>query len=317
MRTKNQIRANRANAKKSTGPRTQEGKARSSQNALKHGLLANDAVLPGEDPADFDRHLRSFEDTYLPRNRVEKEIVRQIADVAWRMQRLSRIETAVIAVGIDNTRRVNLETGPIPDDRAGQTQQLGRAMLTRTQVLNNLARYDGQLARRFFRGVELMINIRREDRQLREAYEAKNAGATTPLHYLPDEDPSSAHPSAIGFRPAEKIGDCPKRRRKDFGRIQNHHRREADCPPFFRRPPIREPPEPKNAKRSQDRRNASLYNKFTSKKEHQKPPLARTVSGSPGAQSPRNRDLKLQGGPKKGTNHRPATNRRHRPPTIG
>ncbi len=205
MKSKNQIRANRANAKKSTGPRTQEGKARSSQNALKHGLLANDAVLPGEDPADFDRHLTSFEDTYLPRNRVEKEIVRQIADVAWRMQRLSRIETAVIAAGIANTRQFNLETGPIPDDRAGQTQQLGRAMITRTQVLNNLARYDGHLARRFFCSVELMINIRREDRQLREAYEAKNAGATTPVHYLPDEDPSSAHPSAIGFRPAEKL----------------------------------------------------------------------------------------------------------------
>ena len=201
MRTKNQIRANRANAKKSTGPRTQKGKARSSQNALKHGLLANDAVLPGEDPADFDRHLRSFEDTYLPRNRVEKEIVRQIADVAWRMQRLSRIETAVIAAGMENSRRFNNDTGPMPEDREGQTNILGWAMLTRTKLLNNLARYDGQLARRFFRGVELMINIRREDRQLREAYEAKNAGATTPVHYLPDEDPSSTHPSAIGFRP--------------------------------------------------------------------------------------------------------------------
>ncbi len=211
MRTKNQIRANRANAKKSTGPRTQKGKARSSQNALKHGLLANDAVLPGEDPADFDRHLTSFEDTYLPRNRVEKEIVRQIADVAWRMQRLSRIETAVIAAGIDNTRQFNLESGPIPDDRAGQTQQLGRAMITRTQVLNNLARYDGHLARRFFCGVELMIDIRREDRQLREAYEAKNAGATTPLHYLPDEDPPPIQDHiprpAIGFRPAEKLAN--------------------------------------------------------------------------------------------------------------
>ena len=233
MRTKNQIRANRANAKKSTGPRTQEGKARSSQNALKHGLLANDAVLPGEDPADFDRHLRSFEDTYLPRNRVEKEIVRQIADVAWRMQRLSRIETAVIAVGIDNTRRVNLETGPIPDDRAGQTQQLGRAMLTRTQVLNNLARYDGQLARRFFRGVELMINIRREDRQLREAYEAKNAGATTPLHYLPDEDPSSAHPSAIGFRPSEKLGTVPSAAEKTSVESKTITGAKRTVPHFF------------------------------------------------------------------------------------
>ena len=204
MSTTEQIRANRENAKKSTGPKTDSGKTRSSQNALKHGLLANDAVLPGEDPADFDRHLSSFEDTYLPRNRVEKEIVRQIADVSWRMQRLSRIETAVIAAGIDNTNR--LYPDPVPEGRRGQTHALGRAMLTRTKLLDNLARYDGRLSRRFFRGVELMINIRREDRQLREAFEAKNAGATTPVHYLPDEDPSSTHPPAIGFRPAEKLG---------------------------------------------------------------------------------------------------------------
>ena len=120
------------------------------------------------------------------------------------MQRLSRIETAVIAAGIDNTNR--LYPDPVPEGRRGQTHALGRAMLTRTKLLDNLARYDGRLSRRFFRGVELMINIRREDRQLREAFEAKNAGATTPVHYLPDEDPSSTHPPAIGFRPAEKLG---------------------------------------------------------------------------------------------------------------
>ena len=204
MASEKQIKANRENAKKSTGPRTNGGKTRTAKNALKHGLLAQDAVLPGEDPADFDQHLVSFEETYLPRNRVEKEIVRQIADVTWRMQRLSRIETAVIAAGIDNTNR--LYPDPVPEGRRGQTHALGRAMLTRTKLLDNLARYDGRLSRRFFRGVELMINIRREDRQLREAFEAKNAGATTPVHYLPDEDPSSPGTSAIGFRPAEKLG---------------------------------------------------------------------------------------------------------------
>ena len=54
MATKKQIQANRNNATKSTGPRTGEGKARVSQNALKHGLLARDAVLPDEDPAEFE-----------------------------------------------------------------------------------------------------------------------------------------------------------------------------------------------------------------------------------------------------------------------
>ena len=77
MATDAQIQANRENAKKSTGPRTPEGKARVSKNALKHGLLAQDSVIPGEDPAEFDRHLTTYQDTYFPRNCVEKEIVRQ------------------------------------------------------------------------------------------------------------------------------------------------------------------------------------------------------------------------------------------------
>ncbi len=93
------------------------------------------------------------------------------------MQRLSRIETAVIAAGIDNTRRTsslfNHDTGPMPEDRQERTHILGWTMLTRIKLLNSLARYDGHLGRRFFRGVELMIDIRREERQLREAREAR------------------------------------------------------------------------------------------------------------------------------------------------
>ncbi len=62
MASKEQIKANRENAKKSTGPRTNSGKARTAKNALKHGLLAQDAVLPGEDPADFDQQLVALEE---------------------------------------------------------------------------------------------------------------------------------------------------------------------------------------------------------------------------------------------------------------
>ena len=49
-----QIVANRLNAQKSTGPRTAEGKAVVSQNAVKHGLLARQAVIVGEDPGEFE-----------------------------------------------------------------------------------------------------------------------------------------------------------------------------------------------------------------------------------------------------------------------
>ena len=54
MATTAQIQANRLNAQKSTGPRTAEGKERASQNAVKHGLLAREAVIQGEDPAEFE-----------------------------------------------------------------------------------------------------------------------------------------------------------------------------------------------------------------------------------------------------------------------
>ena len=51
MTSDKQIEANRRNARKSTGPRTQEGKARVGNNAVKHGLLSQDVLVPGEDGA--------------------------------------------------------------------------------------------------------------------------------------------------------------------------------------------------------------------------------------------------------------------------
>ncbi len=129
----------------------------------------------------------------------------------WRLQRLSRIETAVIAAGIENSRDLNRDTGPMPEDRPSLTRILGHAILTRTKLLNNLARYDAHLGRRFYRGVELMIDIRREERKDRETREAANSD-TTPVHYLPDEaEPNiQTTPPVIGFRPTEKLGPISK-----------------------------------------------------------------------------------------------------------
>ena len=66
MATPAQIEANRLNAKKSTGPRTPQGKAVSSMNALKHGLRANPAPLPHEDPELAAARARAWFDYYHP-----------------------------------------------------------------------------------------------------------------------------------------------------------------------------------------------------------------------------------------------------------
>ena len=212
MTTNARIKANRKNAKKSTGPRTEEGKARVAKNALKHGLLARDTVLPGEDPADFDRQLSALEADIQPANSLEFELVRQIADSQWRMRRLTRLETGFIAAAVDETRRLTKKYRPerLRPGYDGETQLLGSAMLDRTQALVHLARYDGHLSRRFFRAVKQLADLRRDERKAREA--RSSAGSHTPAdpdayrgRYVPAQAPppiDTPRPTAgrIGFR---------------------------------------------------------------------------------------------------------------------
>ena len=220
MRTEKQIRASRENAKKSTGPRTPEGKARSSKNALKHGLLAQDSVIPGEDPAEFDRHLTTYEDTYLPRNCIEKELVRQIADAAWRMQRLSRIEATIITAAIERTRtyQEKVRRDRMREGHEGDLQLLGASMISGTQFLNDLGRYDAHLNRRFYRAVELMMKIRKEERKSREAQNAAESvdtdaavrGNPSSRDRGVDGSPRSRSKTPIGFRPASPQNQKPR-----------------------------------------------------------------------------------------------------------
>ena len=53
MTSQKQIEANRRNAQKSSGPKTIQGRSISRMNALKHGLLAEQVVVPGEDFEEF------------------------------------------------------------------------------------------------------------------------------------------------------------------------------------------------------------------------------------------------------------------------
>ncbi|MGA3024822.1 MAG: hypothetical protein ABSF98_08650, partial [Bryobacteraceae bacterium] len=79
MSTQSQIQANRRNALNSTGPRTPEGKARSSANSLKHGLSARFRVLTSESQDDFDDLLAELTRTFAPTNVYEHILVMEIA----------------------------------------------------------------------------------------------------------------------------------------------------------------------------------------------------------------------------------------------
>ena len=96
MATKAQIDANRENAKKSTGPRTDEGKAVSSQNAVKHGLCAREAVIHGEDPAQFELYREAFLADLRPVGPVETMLAERVVSLAWRLRRAERLQNQAI-----------------------------------------------------------------------------------------------------------------------------------------------------------------------------------------------------------------------------
>ena len=211
MATKAQIKANRENAKKSTGPRTEEGKARVSLNALKHGLLARDAVLPSEDPAEFDRQLRELENDLRPENSLEFELVRQIADAQWRMRRLVRIETAFLsaAIGAQRQHEEIFHPDDIQPGREGESQLLGAGLLGRTQALLHLARYDAHLSRRYYRAIAELGRLRKLERaaeQYRENKTAKQSQYPEPYEesarYRPSPDPQGWQPGPHSRPPA-------------------------------------------------------------------------------------------------------------------
>jgi len=92
MATEAQINANRRNAQKSTGPRTAEGKRAVSQNAVKHGLFAREAVIKCEDPAEFELHREALLDELRPVGAIESMLAERIVSLSWRLQRVERMQ---------------------------------------------------------------------------------------------------------------------------------------------------------------------------------------------------------------------------------
>src|SRR5437763_3306610 len=84
--------ANRANARKSTGPRTPEGKARASLNAITHGLFCKELVLPGESQEVFALLRRLWISSLSPQDIAELWLVDRIVAANWKLRRLQESE---------------------------------------------------------------------------------------------------------------------------------------------------------------------------------------------------------------------------------
>jgi hypothetical protein len=135
MSSLRRINASRANAARSRGPITAEGKQRSSANAIRHGLLAKCVVLENESSACFDDLVAQHTERFAPADGVEFGIVEEMAAAHWRMRRAWAIENRLMEKAIRNQP---------PGDEAARIAA-AFSELAATPGLNLLHRYEARL----------------------------------------------------------------------------------------------------------------------------------------------------------------------------
>jgi hypothetical protein len=157
------IAANRANAQKSTGPRTDSGKARSSLNAISHGLSSQQVVLPDEDGDAYDKSIRELEADMQPRGALQRQLVHRIGSLLWRLNRIARIEQELWdrddlerRRSFDMSRKFRqlfptpfdeMRAGPAPEEHSDTQFIAGQFEQEKTSAVERLAVYEQRLDR--------------------------------------------------------------------------------------------------------------------------------------------------------------------------
>ena len=107
-----QFEANRRNALRSTGPKTDDGKRRSRVNAVRHGLTAETVVGSLEDAEDYKAFEAAIISDYCAETAVARELVLRLASLLWRLRRATAIETDLLEIQAEALRERRLAVPP-------------------------------------------------------------------------------------------------------------------------------------------------------------------------------------------------------------
>jgi hypothetical protein len=196
-----QIEANRRNAQLSTGPVTEEGKRRSRQNAVRHGLTSETVIDALEDAEDYAAFEMAVTADYDAQSAVERELVLRLASLLWRLRRATAIESGLFKIqgrhllqfGLGRRAHLSREkiidamyrdanpaekdapqndaafvTGPetnsvsAPEDQEVLTQSFVRLINLPTYPLDRLSRYEGTLWRQ---ACQILFTLQRLERR--------------------------------------------------------------------------------------------------------------------------------------------------------
>ena len=151
MSTLQRKQASQKNGALSQGPITSEGKQRSAQNAIRHGLLSKTIVLADEDPKQFQALLDQYLDELQPATHLQHEAVEEMAAAKWRLRRLHRIEKTIIDKYSDQFGEGT------PD------QNIAGGFQYQSDTIANLERYEARLNRLYYIAFKHFQELRKLD----------------------------------------------------------------------------------------------------------------------------------------------------------
>lgn len=215
--------SSRINGAKSKGPKTEQGRATSSRNALKHGCYAkNFLLLDGESVEEYESIKSQYMEIYQPRNLEETDLVLDIVNARWRVRRAENDYARLIEMEQDNPENNWDETWSelLPNERSALAVDVNARQRANTMLL--LHRTENACHRIIFKTMKTLRDLRKPSREpkiLRNEPE-KSPENQTPtdreparksvpgLH--PDEDPSpSQRPDGLGCSPVSQTPQEP------------------------------------------------------------------------------------------------------------
>jgi hypothetical protein len=171
MATPSQITANIANSQKSTGPKTDAGKAASSRNRLSHGFASANPIMPGEDPEAFKALLADFRTEHQPATPTEQVLVEKMALNQWLSLRAVRLQSDAFLDHMLNAK------GGAPKD------------------LSLLIRYHSTAERAFHKAHSELVKTQKERKKSQIGFEPQNAADPPPPE--PATEPKTAPVTVI------------------------------------------------------------------------------------------------------------------------
>ncbi len=191
MSSSAQVAANQANAQLSTGPKSAEGKAKSSRNALKTGLTGRTIMLAKDQAEIYEQHILNYAMQFRPETARENELVQSIADCRWRLGSIPGLESALYARGFHEFADMFEED----DENQRALLIMGEIMTRYRKDLANLMLQEQRLARRANQEEETLKAMQRKriaefDEQLKLA---------TEFYLAAKKENKPFDPAALGF----------------------------------------------------------------------------------------------------------------------